>query len=70
MTLQEFVKTWDLPPNVPIRRCMHILNVGNSKIYRLIAEGRLRLHKNGRNSEIPVTDIFEYVQGNSGDRAA
>jgi hypothetical protein len=68
MTLEEFVRTWNLMPNVPAKRCREIANVGNTKFYQLVKDGVIRLRKNGRNSEVPVEDVFKLVRGD--DQAA
>jgi hypothetical protein len=67
MTFTDFIQIYGLSPNVPAKRCREIANVGNTKFYRLVKDGVIRLRKNGRNSEVPVEDVFRLVRG---DQAA
>ncbi len=62
-TLQEFIRNWNLPPNVPVKRCRELMNIGNTKFYQMAEAGKFRLRKNGRNTEIGVEELYDVVIG-------
>ncbi|MDH2341498.1 hypothetical protein [Bradyrhizobium sp. SSUT77] len=67
MTFVDFVKLYELPPNVPAKRFREVAVIGHTKFYELAKEGAIRLRKNGRLTTVPVEDLFQLLRG---DQAA
>jgi hypothetical protein len=63
MTFVDFVKLYELPPNVTVKRFREVAGVGHTRFYELAKEGAIRLRKNGRFTTVPVEDLFRFLRG-------
>ena len=59
MSLEDFIRLYNLPPNVPLKRACEILNVSPSQIYKLKNLGIAHFRKNGRSTELRVTHLYD-----------
>ncbi|QQO20243.1 hypothetical protein JJB98_10105 [Bradyrhizobium diazoefficiens] len=62
MTFVDFVRLYELPPNVAPKRFCEVAGIGHTKFYELAKEGKIRLRKNGRTT-VPVEDLFRLLRG-------
>jgi hypothetical protein len=68
MTLHEFIRNFELPPIVPIKRACEVEQCSVAKIYKERKEGRLRIVPRTAGTGIPVTDLYaRYVQAHAPD---
>lgn len=65
MSLENFIRFYELAPNVPLKRAREILNLSHSRIYKLAELGVVRFRKNGRFTELPVHHLYDLVTGDA-----
>jgi hypothetical protein len=59
MSLEDFVRVFQLPPIVPIKLACTNLGCGHSKLYKMREEGKLRIvPRGGGGSGVPVADLY------------
>jgi hypothetical protein len=63
MTLVDFIKIYNLPPNVTVKRFREVAGIGHSKFYKLAKEGAIRLRKSGHFTTVPVEDLYRLLRG-------
>jgi hypothetical protein len=59
MTLHEFIRTYELPPLVPIKRVQKLLVLGNTKFHDLVNQGVIDITKVGPRSFCTVEHVYE-----------
>lgn len=60
MTLEQFIRAYDLPSLVPVRRTCEILPCAHSTLYELHNSGRIRIRKLNARSVIAVEDLYAF----------
>jgi hypothetical protein len=70
LTFADFVKLYNLPPNVTVRHFKELAGIGHTRFYELAKQGKIRLLKNGRSTSVPVEDLFGVLRGGLDARAA
>lgn len=60
LTFEEFVRTFDLPPLVSIKRALEVAGLKNSRFYELVNEGTFRIIKNGARSNVTAFNLYDY----------
>jgi hypothetical protein len=63
MTFADFIKIYDLPPNVSVKRFCEVADIGVTKFYAIAKVGTIRLRKNGHFTSVPVEDLFKLLRG-------
>ncbi|HVV60223.1 MAG TPA: hypothetical protein VHD14_00550 [Pseudolabrys sp.] len=63
MTLEQFIKAYELPVLVPIRRVCEVVGISHSTAYELNKSGRLTVRKLGGKSGVLVEDLFALKNG-------
>jgi hypothetical protein len=74
LTFAEFCAAFDLGPFVPLRRACKVEDVGMTKLYEFVRDGKLHIYKNGKRSSITAQELYDrYVQrleASEGSKAA
>jgi hypothetical protein len=58
LSLEEFIKYFDLPPIVPIKRACQVHACGHSHLYDLRSKGKLRIVPRTSGTGVPVVDLY------------
>lgn len=59
MTLDDFIRIYNLPPTVPLKRAGQLANLGHSSIYEKHKRGEIQILKNGSRSGLPVETVYK-----------
>jgi hypothetical protein len=62
MTLYDFIRIYELPPNVPIKRVQKLLVLGNTKFHDLVNQGVIKVDKVGPRSFCTAEHVYELAQ--------
>lgn len=58
MTLEDFIRIYNLPPTVPLKRAYELTNLRHTTIYNKHKRGEIQILKNGSRSGLAVETVY------------